>query len=98
MVQHLLTNAARQGCRAGVIEGKSSAQITTVAVTALTSQGISGDSVSVQVNDATADASTAKSFDEITVIVSIPASSVSWLPFTRYAVSTLSAKYTLRRE
>src|SRR6516162_1061046 len=28
-VQHLLTNAAREGCRVGVLQGKSSTQITT---------------------------------------------------------------------
>jgi hypothetical protein len=41
---------------------------------------------------------TAASGAEITVIVTIPMSTVSWLPFTRYVVSNLSGQYTLRRE
>jgi Flp pilus assembly protein TadG len=98
MAKHLLTNAARQACRLGVLQGKSSSQISSVAVNALTSQGISGDTVSVQVNDASADASTARSGDEITVIVSIPSSTVAWVPAARYLNATLSGQYTLRRE
>jgi Flp pilus assembly protein TadG len=98
MVKHLLTNAARQACRTGVLQGRSSSQISTVAVNALTSQGISGDTVTVEVNDAVTDASAAKSFDEITVIVSIPMTSVSWLPGIRYVSGNLSGQYTLRRE
>jgi hypothetical protein len=54
--------------------------------------------VTVQVNDATADASTAQSGDEITVIVTIPASSVSWLPGSTYLNLNLYGQYTLRRE
>jgi Flp pilus assembly protein TadG len=98
MVRHLLTNAARQACRVGVLQGKSSSQISAVAVNALTAQGINGDTVTVQVNDATTDASTAPSGAEITVIVSIPMSSVSWLPSSSYVINNLSGQYTLRRE
>src|SRR5205085_9358756 len=67
MVKHLLTNAARQGCRTGVIEGTSSAQITAAVNNSLTSDGVSGEGVNVQVNDGSADASTAQAGDEITV-------------------------------
>lgn len=98
MVKHLLTNAARQACRVGVLSGKSSSQISTAAVNALTAQGISGESVMVQINDAAADASTAQSGDEITVIVTVPAQSVSWVPVTKYVFNNLSGQYTLRRE
>src|SRR3954469_14257490 len=51
MVQHLLTNAARQACRVGVLPGKTNSEISAVAVTTLANQGITGDVVSVQVND-----------------------------------------------
>jgi Flp pilus assembly protein TadG len=98
MVQHLLTNAARQACRYGILPSKSSAQIRQVAVDTLTPQGISGDTVTVQVNDGSTDASAAQSRDEITVIVSIPFSQVTWLPFSKYVGGNLSGQYTLRRE
>jgi Flp pilus assembly protein TadG len=98
MVKHLLTNAARQGCRTGVIEGTSSAQITTVVNNSLSSDGVSGDGVTVQVNDGSADASAAQSGDEITVKVSVTVDKISWLPFTNYVFGSISSQYTLRRE
>jgi Flp pilus assembly protein TadG len=88
MVQHLLVNAARQGCRLGILPGKSNADITTTATNALTTQGVSGST----------DAINAKTGDEITVIVSVPASRITWLPFTRYVTGNLTGQYTLRRE
>jgi len=99
MVKHLLVNAARQGCRTGVIEGRSNTDITNAVVSTLNSQGISGDTATIQVNDNTANASTANAGDEITVIVSVPTDSVSWVPGARYLTGgTISGKYTLRRE
>jgi Flp pilus assembly protein TadG len=98
MVQHQLTYAARVGCRVGILPGKSNSDITTATVNALTSQGVSGESVTVQVNDGTGDAANAQSGDEITVLVSIPVGSVTWVPFPRYVSGSLSGQYTLRRE
>jgi Flp pilus assembly protein TadG len=100
MVQHLLTNAAREGCRVGVLQGRSNAQITAAVNNKLANQGINGDAASVQVNDGTADASTANSGDEITVKVTIPVSKMTWLPFTNYIAGNLNinSQYTLRRE
>src|SRR5690349_3839288 len=63
MVQHLLTNATRQGCRAGVLQGQSTAQITAVVTNCLAAQGINGDVATVQVNDGSTDASNANSGD-----------------------------------
>lgn len=99
-VQHLLTNAAREGCRVGVLQGKSSTQITTAAVNRLADQGIGAAVASVQVNDGSADASNAQSGDEITVKVTVPVSKITWLPFTNYIDGSLylNSQYTLRRE
>jgi Flp pilus assembly protein TadG len=99
MVTHLLTNAARAGARAGVIEGTSTATIKSVVQSALTGVGISGDNVTVQVNDGSTDASASQAGDEITVKATISASSVSWLPWQRFTGSTtLTGQYTLQRE
>jgi Flp pilus assembly protein TadG len=98
MVQHLLTNAARDGARVGIIEGKANTDITSAVTTALSGMGISGDTVSVQVNGASADASTAQANDEITVTVSVSVSDVSWLPVPRFLNGTISGQYSLRRE
>jgi Flp pilus assembly protein TadG len=98
MVQHLLTNAARQGCRVGVIGGTSTPTISSTSLQSLSSQGVSASRASVQVNDGSADASTAKSGDEITVMISVPMSDISWVPLPAYSSGTLTGRYTLRRE
>jgi Flp pilus assembly protein TadG len=98
MTQHLLTNAARKACRVGVLSGRSTQQITTVATQTLSAQGISGDIATVQVNDGSTDASTAKSGDEITVIVTVPATQITWVPVPQSLLGNITGRYTLRRE
>jgi Flp pilus assembly protein TadG len=98
MVQHLLTNAARQGCRVAVIEGKTTADVNTAASNLLSGQGISGFTTTVQVNGATADASTANPGDKITVSISVPASTNSWVPGASFCFGTITGSYSLRRE
>jgi Flp pilus assembly protein TadG len=98
MVKHLLTNAARQGCRAGVLQGVSSTTITNVTTQALTAQGVNSSTATVQVNDGSTDASSAQSGDEITVLVSVSTANISWVPFAQYLSGTVSGQYTLRRE
>jgi Flp pilus assembly protein TadG len=98
MVVHLLNNAAQAGCRAGIIEGQSTANIQTAVNNALTATGVSGDSVTVQVNDGSADASTAGVGDEITVLVSVPISAITWVPGAKFLTGSLQGQYTMRRE
>ena len=98
MVQHLLTSAARQGCRVGVIPGKSNADITAAATTSLASQGVNGDAATVNINGGNGDASSAKTGDEITVIVTVQASSVTWVPGVRFLNGSISGQYSLRHE
>jgi Flp pilus assembly protein TadG len=98
MVQHLLTNAARQGCRVGIIPGKANSDIIATINSTLSSQGIRGDTATVQVNDNTADVATANSGDEVTVAISVPVASVTWLPGSGFLSGSISSKYTLRRE
>jgi Flp pilus assembly protein TadG len=101
MVQELLTEAARRGCRAGVIEGTSSTQITNAVNNYLSGLGISGDSVGISVNDApvnSVDTSSMPAYTEITVVVSIPVSSCTWMPATFFLSGTISGQFTMRRE
>jgi Flp pilus assembly protein TadG len=98
MVVHLLNNAAQAGCRTGIIEGKSTAAIQTVVVNALTTAGLKGETASVKVNDGSSDASTAQAGDEITVLVTIPVSSFSWVPVPKYLSGSVQGQYTMRRE
>jgi Flp pilus assembly protein TadG len=96
MVAHLLTNAARVGCRVGTVPNQTTAQITTAVVNILNRQGIKSEITTVQVNDGVADASTAKSGDEITVIVSVPVSKITWLPGGSYLKGSLSGQFSLK--
>jgi Flp pilus assembly protein TadG len=98
MVRHMLTNAARQGCRLGILEGKSNADVTAVVHSALTPVGISSDTVSILVNGGSSDVKNANADDEVTVIVSVPVTTVTWVPGGQYLGSTLSGQYTLRKE
>jgi Flp pilus assembly protein TadG len=98
MVVHLLNNAAAAGCRVGIIEGKSTDNITTAVGNVLTPLGITADTTTVTVNDGSANASTAVAGQEITVRVSVPVTAVSWVPFLSYFSGSLQGQYTLRRE
>jgi Flp pilus assembly protein TadG len=101
MVNELLTEAARRGCRQGVIENTSSAAIKQAATDYLTSVGISGETAGVSVNDQPVDQVDAQSYPaytEITVIVTVPASSASWVPPWFLSGMTLQGQFTMRRE
>ena len=98
MVQHVLTDAARHGCRVGVLDGKATSDVSTAATAVLNAGGAGSATVTVQVNGVVADASTAQSGDEITVLTSVPAGQISWLPGLRYLTGNLTGQYTLRRE
>jgi Flp pilus assembly protein TadG len=99
MVIHLLNNAAEVGCRTGIIEGQATDDIKTAVSGVLTPANITGHTTTVQVNGVIANASTAVVGNEITVTVTIPASSISWIPVPKYLSSkTLQGQYSLRRE
>jgi len=101
MVMELLTEGARVGCRKGIIEGTSSDQIKNVVTAYLTGVGISGESAGISINDApinTADAANQPAYTEITVQVTVPVSSVSWVPNPIFTSGILSGQFTMRRE
>lgn len=98
MGDYLLVNAAREACRAGMIPSAMTSTITQAANSSLANSKVTGATVTVQVNGTSADASTAQSGDKITVSITAPVSSTTWLPFTRYLSGNLGGSYTLRRE
>jgi Flp pilus assembly protein TadG len=100
MVTELLTESARRGCRAGVIEGTSSSTIQQAATNYLTNLGINGESASVYVNDVPAGSTsvqTMPAYTEITVVVTVPVANVAWTPLW-FVPGSLSGQYTMRRE
>ena len=99
MVLQLLNNAARHGCREGALPAKSTSDICAAAGTFLEDAGIPNATVTVRVNDADADASTAWTGDAITVRVAISVRETSWLPSPIYLGDTkLSSTVVMRRE
>jgi Flp pilus assembly protein TadG len=101
MVMDLLNEAARVGCRVAIIEGTSSAQIKQAATDFLTSAGINGEVAGVSVNDApidTVEANTMPAYTEMSVVVTVPVSSVTWVPDGVFPSGNLTGQYTMQRE
>jgi Flp pilus assembly protein TadG len=99
MVTHLLTHAARTGCRVGVIDGTTTTTIQSAVDTELGEQRTAGATVTISVNGSSAtDASAAVPNDVILVNVSVPISEITWLPGGRFISGNVSGRYSLRRE
>jgi Flp pilus assembly protein TadG len=81
-VKSMLSEAARRGCRIGILPGRADSDIKTYVTDDLSQQGldVTKVTITIQVNGTTANASTAQAKDRIAVQVSIPASSVAWVP------------------
>jgi Flp pilus assembly protein TadG len=99
MTLEVLNNAARSGCRVGVLSGSDNNAINAAVTNSLAAGSMSGATTTVQVNGVQADASTAVTGDTITVSISISANSVSWLPVSQFLSGrTLSGAVSMRRE
>jgi Flp pilus assembly protein TadG len=83
MITGILTDAARRACRVAIIEGTSTSQIQGAATDYLSNFNISGEAVQVTINDGNGnitEASGVPAYTELTVVVQVDATSVSWLP------------------
>lgn len=95
MVQHLLGNAARDGARSAMLEGPTADQVESEVGLFLTESGIHGATVVVTPNPL----SLADIGAPVTVQVSVPFSSVSWLPAPWFlGEATLQSTVVMRRE
>lgn len=95
MVQQLITNASREGARQAVLDGATTSAVQSTVSTYLTNASVTGQTTTVSPNPPTSAANGAP----VTVTVSIPYSSVSWLPSPMYLGSkTMTAKSVMRRE
>jgi len=103
MAIHSLEGAASDGCRAAVVAGADTADVNTAVTAALQGAGISGYTVNVSSDGSpltsSAQFGSVEQWAAITVTVSVPYSSVSWLPIPGYLPSfTLQSTATLPRE
>jgi Flp pilus assembly protein TadG len=95
MVEQIITNASREGARAAVLDGATTASVTSAVNGYLASGSISGATVTVSPDPPTS----AQYGDPVTVTVSIPFSQVSWLPSPMYlGATTLTQATVMRRE
>jgi Flp pilus assembly protein TadG len=94
MVQQIITNASREGCRQAVLEGATSTGVETSVQSYLTGSSISNATVTVSPDPAVAGPG-----DPMTVTVDVNFDDVSWLPTSMYLGGrVLSASSTMRRE
>lgn len=94
MVQQIITNAAREGARTGIVSGATYSGVTSTVNGYLAATGISGASVSVN-----PDPGSASYGSQITVTVTIPFSQVSWTPTPFFLGSkSLTANCVMRSE
>lgn len=98
MVSELAANAARSGCRVGVLPGNSNSTVTSTVNTNLSDQGITGAVTTITVNGAAANVSSAKAGDAIKVTVSVPYNNNSWIPGQFLAGLSISGSQTMRKE
>ena len=95
MVQQVITNASREGARAAILDGSTTANVLSVVNSYLSSASISGAVVAISPNPP----SNAADGTPVTVTVTIGFSQVSWLPSPMYLGSTsLQARSVMRRE
>src|SRR5262249_54891091 len=101
MVMELLTEGARVGCRKAIIEGTTSAQIQSAVTTYLSGVGLNVDSAGIIINEQpinSVEAANQSAYTEMTVQVTVPVSSVSWVPNPLFTSGTLTGQFTMRRE
>lgn len=95
MVQQIITNAAREGARVAIVPSATTSQVTTAVNNYLTGCSIAGATVTCSPNPP----SSATYGSLVTVTVSIPFTSVSWIPSPFFLGSTtLTASCSMRTE
>lgn len=95
MVEELLTNAAHEGARAGVLDNSQVSDVTSAVNNYLSAAGVSGATTTVSPSPP----SSAAYNQSVTVNVQISYSSVSWLPVPHFlGGTTLKAGAIMRRE
>lgn len=95
MIQQILTNASREGARVAVLDGATTAEVTSAVEAYVVTASVSGADISVSPNPP----DSAGYGEPVTVSVSVPFDQVSWLPSPMFlGGNTLSATTVMRRE
>ena len=108
MIMQLVTNAAREGCRKGIIDGSTNSDVTNYIQTFMQTSGnvaTSATTVTITVTPAagnptnpTSSLATCSSRDLVTVKVDIPFSAVQLITAKYLAGKTLTGQASMRHE
>lgn len=94
MVEQILGNASREGARKAALPGTTQSDVTTAVNSYLSGSGITGATVSV-----TPDPASAASGAAVTVNVQVPFAKVSWLPQPVFlGTAKVNASVVMRKE
>jgi Flp pilus assembly protein TadG len=97
MVQQIIVNSAREGCRAAVLDGSTTSGVKSTVITAMSAGNITITTSNVTVSPDPP--SNAEFGDPVTVTVTVPFNQVSWLPSPMYlGGKSMTASTTMRRE
>ena len=92
LVKETLSNAAQQAARTGSHPGTASSQVTAEVDTVMTAAGFTGYTVTILVNDVSADVLTAKQYDKVSVKVAIPTAQVFWVSTIFLSSTTIESE------
>jgi Flp pilus assembly protein TadG len=76
MIQHMLQDAARNGCRAAVLPSSSNAAVNSAVNTVLAPMALTGATTTITLNGVSGDVSNARYGDQVSVKVAIPFANV----------------------
>ncbi len=92
LVKEMLSNAAQQACRTAAKPGTANSDVTSEVDTVMSNAGLSGYSVTIQVNGTTTDVSGASRYDKVSVKVGVPVSQVFWVSTLFISGSTVESE------
>lgn len=98
MIQHLIQDAARQGCRVAICPLKTNQDVQSMINSVLAREGVTGATTTILVNNATTDVVSARAGDDVSVKIQLDTSSIAMYPGGGYLYGQLTAAYTLRHE
>ena len=98
MAHHLIQDASRQGCRAGICRGQTNTTVLARINNLLAAERITGANTTILINNAPGDLATARTGDNVSVRITLDASNVTFLPATGYLKGEFSATCTMRHD
>ncbi len=96
MIQQLMQNVAREGCRNAVIQGSINAKVLDEITQTLDRYGIRGATANLYVNNSNTDISNAVTNDQVSVQILVSSPAISIVP-NGFFYAQLSAKATRRK-